>query len=526
MLNIDLQNFIYGSPSRLDLIDYKKTNEGIPKKISIYRNHSFELVEHTISPYLDFAGFNVEFVYSDYDDSLSFFNLDTESDLLILWLDISRYNSNNVSEFIQSRIDQLFKIYKKPVLLALLGEHEIKTDFTIFPLNEIAAQYGEKFYDEKREPFTGTRISSKGMLEISKELGLNYIPSLLKTPLKAVVVDLDNTLYCGVLGEDGIYNIKIDEGHLRLQKTLLELKKQGFLLAIASKNEEIDVKRLFKENKNFAIKYDDFSKICINWDNKSSSIKKIANFFNIGYDSILFIDDNPGELAEVESVLPNVKKLLANENGNTTTEILRNYPGIKHYNTQFEDSIRDYDIRANEKRRELQAQMTQDEYIKSLHMHLTYQVNDKNSIQRISELSNKTNQFIFSYKRYSITQIRELMNSENSAIVSASLKDDLSDSGIIGVFVGKRQGEYLLLDECFVSCRALGRGIDEILIKQGIQVLTDTLGVKKIQVTFIDGERNMPARKFANRFLSEYISSANDWKFTKKQNLIQITVNK
>ncbi len=505
MLDISLQNFIYGNPSRLELIDYQKKCKGIHKKISIYRNHSFELVEHTITPYLDFAGYDVCFVYSDYDDSLSFFNLDPESDLLILWLDVTRYSSQNVSEFIQSRLEYLVKIYKKPVLLALLGKCSIKTDFVEFPINEIEKQFGDRFLDEKRESFTGTRISSKGMLQISKELGLNYIPSLLKTPLKAVVVDLDNTLYRGVLGEDGASGIKIEEGQLHLQNTLLELKKQGVLLAIASKNEAVDVERMFRENVNFAIKYEDFSKVCVSWESKSSSIREIAKFFNIGMDSILFVDDNPGELAEVEASLSDVKKLLANEDAGITAEILKNYPGIRRYNIHFEDSIRDSDIRANEKRRELQAKMSQSEYIKSLHMNLTYCVDDEKSVQRISELANKTNQFIFAYRRYSLSQVKDLISGDDSAVVSVSLKDDLSDSGIIGVFVGKKHKNVLLLDECFVSCRALGRGIDEVLVKQGIQILMNVLKTESLQVIFVDGERNMPARRFIDEHLKEYV---------------------
>lgn len=524
MLDIPLQNFIYGDPTRLELIDYKKKNKGIHKKISIYRNHSFELVEHTITPYLDFSGFDVDFVYSDYDDSLSFFNLDSESDLLILWLDVTRYNPQNISAFIQARLDYLEKKYKKTVLLAILGDCTINTNFVQFPINEIAKQMGDKFWDEKREPFTGTRISSKGMIQISKELGLNYIPSLLTTPLKAIVVDLDNTLYRGILGEDGANGIKIEEGHLFLQNTLLELKKQGVLLAIASKNEAVDVERMFRDNDHFAIKYEDFSKVFVSWDKKSFSISKIAKFFNIGLDAILFVDDNPGELAEVDFVLPKVKKLLANEDGKVTAEILKNYPGIKRYNVHFEDLIRDSDIRANEKRRELQSQMSQSDYIKSLHMNLNYSVNDEKSMQRISELSNKTNQFIFAYRRYSLSQVKDLMTGIDSAVVSVNLKDDLSDSGIIGVFVGKKQKDILVLDECFVSCRALGRGIDGILVKQGIQILMDTLKTEKLQVVFIDGERNMPARRFVYEYLQEYIDSAKEWHYKDEDNLVEITI--
>ena len=524
MLDISLQNFVYSNPTRLDLLDHQRKHGGIKKRIAVYRNHSFELVEHTIIPYLEFAGYDVEFAYSDYDDSLTFFNLDADSDLLILWLDTTRYLFADVAGFVQERLSYLSRVYKKPVLVSLLGDCFIKTDFLQFPINDIANEMGTAFWDEKREAFTGTKISSKGMLKISKELGLNYIPSMLTSPLKAIVVDLDNTLYSGVLGEDGVQGIHIGEGHVSLQNALLELKKQGVLLAVASKNNAEDVSRLFNENSAFTIKYADFAKVCASWESKSSSIKQISEYCNIGLDSILFIDDNPGELAEVENALPQVKKLLANDDAGITAEVLRNYPGIRRYNVHFEDGIRNSDIRANEKRRQMQSEMSEADYIKSLHMRLTYSVDDETAATRIAELANKTNQFIFSYRRYSLQEIKELMQSAGSAVISVSLKDDLSDSGIIAVFVGKKQNDVLELEECFVSCRALGRGIDELLVKKGIQVLAERFKTKKLQINFTDGERNVPARKFVNDFLKAYENKIDDWQFACDESLVHITV--
>ena len=526
MLDISLQNFVYSNPTRLELLDYKNMHCGIKKRIIVYRNHSFELVEHTIIPYLEFAGYDVEFVYSDYDDSLTFFNLDTNSDLLILWLDTTRYKIADIAGFVQERLSYLSKIYKKPILISLLGDCPIKTDFLQFPINDIAKEMGLVFWDEKREPFTGTKISSKGMLNVSKELGLNYIPSMLNAPLKAVVVDLDNTLYYGVIGEDGIHGIHMDEKHHALQSVLLNLKKQGILLAVASKNNAEDVERLFNENSAFLLKYTDFAKVCASWESKSSSIKQISEYCNIGLDSILFIDDNPGELAEVEATLPQVKKLLANADASITAQILRNYPGIRHYNVNYEDSIRTGDIKANEKRRQMQAEMTETDYIKSLHMELTYSVDEEAAVSRIAELANKTNQFIFNYRRYSLQQVKTLMKSDNSAVISVSLKDDLSDSGIIAIIVGKKQNEVLTLEECCISCRALGRGLDELLVKKGIQVLSEQLKTKKLQVNFTDGERNLPARKFVNNFLKVYENTVQDWQFSCDESIVKITIKK
>ena len=114
----DLQNFIFENKlTRNELLNYSSQGENNKKfRISIYRNHSFELIENTINPFLDYAKIEAEFLYSDYDDSLSFLNLDLESDLVILWLDFTRYNNDNINEFIKERIDYLTSIYSKKIL--------------------------------------------------------------------------------------------------------------------------------------------------------------------------------------------------------------------------------------------------------------------------------------------------------------------------------------------------------------------------------------------------------------------------
>jgi FkbH-like protein len=530
MINIktlDLQNFLFeNKSSRVDLLKHKNTSSD-KIKISIYRNHSFELVENTIHAYLDFANIKADFTYSDYDDSLSFFDLDKSSDALILWIDFQRYNSPDVKGFVSQRIEYLKTIYHKPILFIPFGETFESKDpqVIIYSIKSLEESLGDKFIDTRLESFSGTKLSHASCLEISKNLGLNYIPAITRPTLKAIVVDLDNTLYSGVLGEDGAENIKLSEAHKNLQKQLKKLSQEGFLLCISSKNDERDVINLFKTREDFSLKLEDFTKICASWNSKADSIAEIAAFLNIGVDSILFIDDNLGEIASVLDRHNGIKIILAKEDANITLNVLKNFPNLLKLHQQKEDSIRKSDIIANEARQSLQNKLSKEDFIKNLEVEIVFNFNDIEHIQRISELANKTNQFIFSYKRYSITEVEKLIKNPNASLLTISLKDKFSDSGIIGVCVViKQSDEEGIVDEFFVSCRALGRGMDEIIVLGSIKESIKKLNIKKLVLNFVTGERNLPAQNFVNKFMPTLLNGHDTINYKIPENLIKLAI--
>lgn len=528
MINeLNLQEFIFSHPSRIKLMNYQGKSDN-SYKISVYRNHSFEMVEHTIKPYLDYADIKAEFIYSDYDDSLTFLNLDISSDLLILWVDFSRYNTNNMEDFIHQRIEYLKTIYKKTILFVPFESNIQYSDNQVvtYSLEKIKQFLGEKYTDERLEAYSGTKMSPSALLMVSKDLGLNYIPSLLKTTLKGIVVDLDNTLYKGVLGEDGIQNLILTPSHIALQEKLKTLSQQGFFLCIASKNEQKDVFEMFNERKDFPLQLNDFTKICANWNSKASSITTITEYLNINEDSLIFIDDNLGELVSVKNEHPNIHLIHADENAQKTLDVLSNYPRLLKFNIAKEDAIRKSDTQANETRSKLFKTLSKEDYLKDLQLQLTFTINDKNNINRISELSNKTNQFIFNYARYSVSEVENLISSKNSCVVTVSLKDRLSDSGIIGVVAVRKNNQGCLLEECFVSCRALGRGLDEVIVLGAISFALKKLDSKKLKILIQKGERNAPALNFANKFLGNFIKDYSDFNYKIDEKYLTININK
>lgn len=486
--------------------------------INIHRNHAFEPIQSVITPFLHYAGLKASFFYGDYDDSLSFTNLtqcSKQADIEIIFLDLYRYQlpKEKLMEFIKERCFALRSLSNAPILVLLLVAdplaQEAKQDtllqsqnIFILSLNALYATYCElthtskAFLDAIKENITGTKLSNPATLALAQILGLRYIPSLVLSNLKAIVLDLDNTLYQGILGEDGKENLLLTPAHKTLQESLLEYKKQGYLLAIASKNEEKDAKTMFESRPDFPLKWSDFDAIKVNWESKANNLIEIAQSFNIGIDSMLFIDDN---IAEIESTkYTGVRQIHATTPQNTLFNFFL-YPRLYKFRTNKEDAIRSIDIAANAARSSLEA-LSDEEYFSNLAIELEFRIDLKEDAQRVYELMNKTNQFIANYTRPSMAQVQEWLESKHHCIISIAMRDRLSDSGIIGIIIGERKStEEINLHaiDITISCRALGRRLESIMLFKAFKLIQDQLNPsqKEILIHYQEGERNAPFLK-------------------------------
>lgn len=527
-MSLELQEYIFEKkPKRRELLQYCPRAHSHRFHVQVFRNHSFELIEHTIAVYLDYASMGISFAYSNYDDSFSFLDLDPRADLVIVWIDGARYPNICVQDFLQARILALRGMTNRPILV-LPFRTEVRLDIPdtlVINLSELCAELGADMVDERTLAATGTALSSKAMLHVSRALGLQYLPAMLRPALKGLVVDFDHTLYQGVLGEDGIQGVTLTPGHLALQQELKRLAGQGFFLCAASKNELEDVCSLLDQREDFPLKREDFTKLCVSWKSKAESIAEIADYLNIHMDALVFIDDNIGELTSVQMVHPEIRLIHAKEDANITLDVLKSYPGLLKLRSSADDAKRSADVRSNEERTQLRQTMSHADYVKSLGLQLSYALNDTQRIGRIAELSNKTNQFIFNYKRYSESEVEQLMSDPDTAVLTLSLSDRLSDSGLVGVFVGRRQNEAMELEECFVSCRALGRGIDEIMVSGAISILLQHFGVSRLHVQFQRGPRNKPAESFVQEFLHDYCADCSAFAYEFPTDLLTITIS-
>lgn len=499
--NILIKNLFSNDLKRFNLLSIEPKTNYQKIKIAVYRNHSFEMIASVLNSFLAFSELSAEYIYSSYDDSLNFQQLD--ADLNLIWLDVARYKMDDISSFINERVQALRELSNSPIIFICIGnKSEINLsnnipDCYIFSLNQELNLLKDDAFDLIKEPYSGTRLSNKASLYCARVIGLQYIPAVFRPIIKAVILDLDNTLYQGILGEDGVDCLL---PNLELQKEVKKLKDNGMFLCLASKNEESDVIELFKKRTDFILRLEDFTAIRVNWNSKYENIKSLAHELNIGTDAMLFIDDNPAEIENTNGL--GLKTILANDS-NQTAQIVKYYPGLMKLKKSNEDLIRDKDIRANKERSIMAKTLSPQDYFKKLGIKLCFSINDVAKIPRCAELLGKTNQFILNYQRYSELELTNLLKSDKSCVITASMSDNLSDSGIIAILVLSKdiESNILILNELTVSCRALGRNLESIMIPFMFKLGKDKLQtIDKIKINYKKGERNTPALKWLSEF--------------------------
>ena len=287
---------------------------------------------------------------------------------------------------------------------------------------------------------------------------------------KCLVLDLDNTLWGGVLGEDGIEGVQIDgdypgKAYHYWQEGIKELERKGVILAICSKNNQTDVEALFAARE-MPLSLKDFACMRINWNDKATNIREIAQELNIGLDSMVFVDDNPTERELIRQQLPMVAvpewPAQPYELPMFYARLVNDYFSV--YTLTDEDKKKTEQYRQNANRAQAQAQFTDmEDFLRSLEMRLTIAPATDVSIPRIAQMTQKTNQFNLTTKRYTEDDIRSLVAKE-AKIWTLSVADRFGDNGITGLMILKPENGWNI-DTLLMSCRVLGKGIEEAFFK-------------------------------------------------------------
>ena len=224
----------------------------------------------------------------------------------------------------------------------------------VWDILEIFRNMTVRFFDDCAALAKGTRLSNSACIEMARSLGLVRLPSVLLPRIKAVALDLDNTLYDGVLGEDGVEGVRVSAAHEVIYRELLRLREEGVFLAILSKNDERDFIELCEKRADFLLKPAHFSASSIGWHPKSEGVVQIAEQLHIGVDSILVVDDNVGEIAQIRAVHAKTP-LLHSHSPAQTLFWLRHYPALNGYRANSATALRVNDLEAARQRELLRA---------------------------------------------------------------------------------------------------------------------------------------------------------------------------
>jgi len=360
---------------------------------------------------------------------------------------------------------------------------------------------GKNFYDLRYWHIGRAPYSLLGLTEIAFE-DFKFIRPLKGKNKKCLVLDCDNVLWGGVIGEDGLSGIKLDKTHpglsyYELQEEIVNLYHRGILIALCSKNNSEDVWEVFRKHPDMVLKEEHIVATQINWDDKATNIKKIAAQLNIGLNSMVFVDDSDFEVNLIRQELPEVTVIhLPKDKTVEYKEILASCGFFDTLTISHEDRQRGLMYKAEAQRKELQVQTPDlESYLKSLEMEVEIKFTDDFTISRIAQLTQKTNQFNLTNRRYSDADIKAFAESKDADVLYLRLLDKFGDSGIVGVCILKYKDHRSYLDTFLLSCRVLGRGVEDTLINQALK-LAKKRGCREVIGEYLPTSKNIQAKDF------------------------------
>ncbi|GAB3678433.1 HAD-IIIC family phosphatase [Salinisphaera aquimarina] len=338
-------------------------------------------------------------------------------------------------------------------------------------------------------------------LGLASETIARALCALARPAKKCVMLDLDNTLWGGILGEDGIGGLQIEEGDpsgeafREFQRALLDIKARGVILALVSKNNPADVDEAFAAI-DMPLRRSDFAAWRVNWEHKPLNIESIAAELNIGVDSVVFVDDNPAECELVRQTLPEVEVIQLPRDPS-------DYPGLLLKSWYFDKlTLTDEDTRKTEQYLENAARTEQlrsatdlSTYLENLGTAVEIGPASERDLARLHQLFSKTNQFNLTTKRYTSGELKQFTESEDWLFEWIRVKDNFGDLGLIGTYLVDLTGEVPEIDSFVMSCRALGREIETAACNRIRQYVSEHGGTRLL-ARFAPTAKNRPAHSF------------------------------
>jgi len=334
------------------------------------------------------------------------------------------------------------------------------------------------------------------------DLWHRVLRALRTVPAKVLVVDLDNTMWRGILGEDGADGIQMGADaagwpHRRLQQDLLKLKDQGIVLAIASKNNREETLELLATHPDCLLRPGDFAATEIHWEPKSVSIRRISETLGLGLDSFVFLDDSEFERTEVQQALPQVRTMSFPADSMGLVDLLFTETAFDTFAVTGEDRKRSDSYAAEVQRNQLRdAATSADDFFRSLQLSLSVFRLTETHLQRVHQLVNKTNQFNLTTERLSEIEVRERLQNPAWLNLGLRVSDLLGDSGFTGVlFVNCSDPRSWVVENFLLSCRVIGRTVENAVVSLLAREAANA-GASSLAFRFIANARNAVACQF------------------------------
>jgi FkbH-like protein len=366
-----------------------------------------------------------------------------------------------------AKVDRSFAAKPYELNGELLGLIKTMDDCYLFDLNGLVQYYGAvNVRDWAQYVNADLHFSLDFHATFAKHLTA-FIAAFLGAVKKCLIFDLDNTIWGGVIGDDGIGGIEIGslgtgKSYTELQQWFKQLKERGILLAVCSKNDEAIAKEPFEQHPEMILRLTDIAVFIANWENKADNIRTIQQILNIGFDSMVFIDDHPAERFIVRQQLPEVCVPELPEDPAQYLDLLKSLHLFETASLMSGDKDRTLQYQQEAQRKQLQFAITDiGDYLKSLGMRASIGPFETEDIPRIAQLSQRSNQFNLRTTRYSETEIRRVISSPDYFTIAVKLRDRFGDYGLISTLILKKMDKRsVFIDTWIMSCRVLKRGVE------------------------------------------------------------------
>ena len=373
----------------------------------------------------------------------------------------------------------------------------LRADNTIYVVtsSDLAALYPVADYEDPHAYELGSVPYSRDLFMALGTVIARRFYRIHTPPHKVIVLDCDNTLWRGVCGEDGPAGVVVDAACRALQKFVLAQREAGMLIALCSKNNEEDVWSVFEHNPSMILRRNHIAAARINWQTKSENLQSLASELRLGLESLIFLDDSPMECAEVETGCPEVLVLQLPVEDDELTVFLSHIWAFDHLKLTDEDRQRSDFYAQNAGREQLKKEsVSLDDFLATLELQVDIRPMEKSDLLRVSQLTQRTNQFNFTTLRRMEAEIERLCASGAECAV-VRVRDRFGDYGLVGAMIFATRDRMLDLDCLLLSCRALGRRVEHRMLAHLGQIARQR-ALERLRIRFVPTAKNQPAREF------------------------------
>lgn len=369
----------------------------------------------------------------------------------------------------------------------------------VLDYDALVARHGRvRWHDEHKWLTVRLPIKADCLMYLAQEW-LRFIHPLAGKVCKALVMDLDNTLWGGVIGEDGLAGIQVGldypgAAYAAVQRVILDLYQRGIILAVCSKNNPADAMEAFEHHPEMLLRPHHFASMRINWQDKAQNLREIAAELNIGIEALAFLDDNPAERHWVRSELPEVTVIDLPNDPMDYSQALRDAPVFERLSLSAEDRERGRYYAEQRQRTELESSaVSLEDFYRSLQMEVEIASVTPQTLNRTAQLTQKTNQFNLTTRRYTEQQLTEMTASPEWQVRSLRVRDRFGDNGLVGVAITHCIGEVCEIDTLLLSCRVIGRTVETALLANLAQEARNQ-GMLSLQGWYLPTKKNVPAK--------------------------------